>query len=365
MKVALVHEFLTQKGGAERVLRAFHNMFPEAPVFTLVYDKEKAGDFFGDMDVRPSFLQKLPLAARKHRYYLPLMPKAIESFDFSGYDLVISDGSSFAKGAVTEGSTFHINYCHTPTRFLWLDREKYLAQFSKNFLARAFGPMALDRLGKWDLEAAKRPDAMVANSRFIAERIRKCYGRHVEVIYPPVDTGKFCISRDIGDYFLLISRLAPYKDIDLVVEAFDKMKKPLKIIGEGEDRERLEALAGGNIEFLGWVGDEEKAKYLSQCLALVHPQVEDFGLTPVEAMASGRPVIAYRGGGALETVVEGKTGVFFDKQSVGSLSEAVKSFHPGEFDSREIREHSLQFDKKRFGEKMKDFITSSTKGKFK
>ncbi|MGC9048619.1 MAG: glycosyltransferase [Patescibacteria group bacterium] len=356
MKVALVHDFLTQYGGAEKVLEAFHEIWPEAPIYTLFYDKKAMGDKFQNWDIRVSPIQNLPLAVGYYRAYLALMPVAIERFDLRNYDLVVSDSSAYSKGVLIHGKTPHICYCHSPTRYLWSDAYEYLAGLrSLERLFKKFLPPLLTYLRNWDYLAAQRPDYFLTNSNFVVERIKKYYHRDSVVIYPPVETEKFFISKEIGDYFLLVSRFRPYKKIDLAIKAFNKLKIPLKIIGSGEDK-TLRQIAGPYIEFVGSVSDEKKAEYLAHCQALIFPQEEDFGITAVEAMAAGRPVIAYKAGGALETVVEGLTGKFFEEQNWESLAEAVIKFRPEDFEPEKIRQHALKFSKERFKKEVKDFV---------
>lgn len=362
MKVALVHDFLTQYGGAERVLEVFHKMWPDAPVYTLFYDQKLLGNKFSvknGWDIRVSPIQNLPFGVSHYRWYLALMPVAIERFDLHGYDLIISNTSAYAKGILSHNHTKHICYCLCPTRYLWSDSYDYLENLrGGEKIVKKLLPPLLTYLRNWDYLAARRPDHLIAISHFIAQRIKKYYRLDASmVIYPPTETDKFYLSKDIGDYFLLISRFRPYKKIDLAIQAFNKLKIPLKIIGSGED-EGLRKMAKSNIEFLGIVSDEEKARYLSHCRAFIFPQEEDFGLTAVEAMASGRPVIAYRAGGALETVVEGITGKFFDEQNWQSLAEAVIKFNADDFNPEIIRQHALKFSQDNFQKNFKDFLGS-------
>ncbi|MEK7580415.1 MAG: glycosyltransferase [Patescibacteria group bacterium] len=353
MRVAIVHDFLSQYGGAEKVLEALHEIWPEAPIYTLIYDKKVLNHRYDNWQIRCSPIQNLPLGVKKYRWYMALMPMAIERFNLSEFDLVISNVSAYAKGIITKQKTKHICYCHTPTRYLWSDTYDYIENLRgiEKIMAKLLLSL-LSRLRIWDYVAAQRPDNFIANSHNIAARIKKYYRRDSTVVYPPVETEKFYISPELGDYFLVISRFRPYKRIDLAIEAFNKMKIPLKIIGASEGSDLLKR-ANSNIEFLGAVSDEEKAKYLSRCLALIHPQEEDFGITPVEAMAAGRPVIAYRAGGALETVIEGKTGEFFEEQTWQSLADAVIKFDPQKYNPQEIKKHAESFSKENF---KKEFV---------
>ena len=358
MKVALLHDYLNQAGGAERVLLALSELYPEAPIYTLIHDKKRLSGFEGK-DIRTSFLQKMPFASSKIRWYLPLMPLAVEQLDLSDYDLVISSTSALIKGVITHPHTLHICYCHTPTRYLWSEAHQYHKEIKEGKIVSKFLPLVLNRLRQWDQLASQRVNHFIANSNFIAQRIKNYYNRESTVIYPPVDTQNFYIANEIGNYYLLISRLKPYKKVDLAIQAFNKLNIPLKIIGIGEEENKLRKMAKANIEFLGAVTEEEKRKYLSQCIALIHPQVEDFGLTAIEAMASGRPVIAYAGGGALETVVDNQTGKFFDEQSWEALIDTIIKFKPQEFNPQNIKQSSEKFSSANFYQCMKEFIGTS------
>jgi len=355
MKIALLHDYLNQAGGAERVLLALAHLFPQAPIYTLIHDKKRLRGF-ENKDIRTSFLQKLPFSASKTRWYLPLMPSAVEQLDLSDYDLVISSTSALIKGVITHPQTIHVCYCHTPTRYLWSDTHKYPREINEGKLVKNFLPILLSWLRQWDQIAAQRVNHFIANSNFVAQRIKNYYNRESTVIYPPVDTENFYISPELGNYYLIISRLKPYKRVDLAIRAFNKLNIPLKIIGTGEDEKRLKKMAKHNIEFLGAVSEIEKRKYLSQCLAFINPQEEDFGITVVEAMASGRPVIAYGAGGALETILENQTGKFFPEQTWESLVDTVIKFKPQEFKPQAIKDHAEKFNTQNFYQKMSDFI---------
>jgi len=357
MKVALVHDHLNQLGGAEKVLLNFHELYKDSPVFTLLYDKRALPEEFSHLDIKPSYIQKLPLARQSFKWYLMFMPSAIERHNLFDYDVVLSSASSFAKGVLTKPEAMQICYCHTPTRLLWSYSHNYTAELTQPALVKKILPPFLSRLRLWDYQAAQRVDYFIANSKNVAARIKKYYNRNSEVIYPPVETDKFQISDEIGDYFILISRFRPYKKTDLAIQAFNKLKIKLKIIGTGEDEKKLKRMAADNIEFLGKVDDETKAYYLSRARALIHPQAdEDFGITAVEAMAAGRPVIAFRGGGVLETVKENETGLFFAEQTWEDLADCVINFDIKQFDPYKIRQHALQFDKKLFQHRIKKFI---------
>lgn len=359
MRVALVHDYLNQYGGAERVLEAFTEIYPDAPIFTLIYDSKKMGDVFSEKKIYTSFLQRIPLAKSHHRIFPVLMPLAIEKFNLSDYDIVLSDSASFAKGLITRPETLHICYCHTPPRYAWDDSQRYIKEFGMFKLAKLFVPFFMNYIRLWDREASFRVDEFICNSKFVAQRIKKYYKREAKVIYPPVDIRQFEPGKRISTYFLMVGRLLAYKHFDIGIEAFNKLELPLKIIGDGPERKRLEKLAGRNIEFLGELYSKDLEEQYQRCQALIFPQEEDFGLVPVEAMACGRPVIAYRGGGALESIKEGETGIFFDEQSPESLIQAVKNFRADRFSPLKIRSNALKFDKEIFKKKIKYFVEKS------
>ena len=356
MRVALVHDYLNQYGGAERVLEAFCEIWPEAPIFTLVYDKKRTGEAFDSRKIKTSFLQKVPLAKTHHRPFLMLMPLAIEQFDLLKYDLVISDSASFAKGVITRPDALHICYCHTPTRYVWDDSQKYIDEFNYPSLIKKIIPSFLSYLRLWDEAASSRPDVYLANSNFVASRIKKYYGQKAQVVCPPVKVNNYNLNGKAEDYFLMSARFLPYKKVDLAIAAFNELGWPLKIIGDGPDKKRLKKMAGRNIEFLGLVAEKKLPYYFMRCRAFIFPQEEDFGISAVEAMAAGKPVIAYRAGGALEIVEEGKTGLFFDEQTKGSLICALKNFRRENFSARYIRQRAEQFDKNIFKDKIKEFV---------
>ena len=357
MRVALVHDYLNQYGGAERVLEVLCEIFPDAPIYTLLYDERMTGGVFKDREIRTSFLQKLPFARRHHRVFPILMPLAVEQFDLSYFDVVLSVSASFAKGIITKPHTKHINYCLTPTRFLWDDSHRYIDEFRYSWPIKKLVPFFVTYLRIWDKEAALRVDKFVAISDFVKERIKKYYGcEDMPVIYPPVNAHKYYISDEIDDYFLMVGRLVPYKRFDLATKVFNAIGKPLKIIGDGPERKRLEKIAGKNIEFLGLVSDYKMPELYTHAQAVIFPQEEDFGIVPLESMASGRPVIAYRGGGTLETIVENQTGIFFDEQTEISLAQAIGKYYQTQWNSHAIRTHALKFDKEIFKTKIVDMI---------
>lgn len=348
MRVALVHDYLTQFGGAERVLLALMELFPHAPVFTLVYNQETLGVPFDASRVRPSFLQRIPGARRHHRYFPLLMPLAVEQFDFRGFDVVLSDTHSFTKGIITGPETLHISYCFTPTRYVWDDSHRYVREFSRSELFQRFAPPALSYIRLWDYFAAQRVDAYLTLSQYVARRIRKYYHREATVVPPPVDVERFSVSKNDDGYYLIVSRLVPYKRIDIAIEACEALGRRLLIAGTGPEQEELVRRAGRWTEFLGFVPEEQLPRLYAGARALLFPQEEDFGITPLEAAASGKPTIAYGAGGALETIISGVTGLFFTVQSATSLQEAMLAFERQPWDGATIRRHAEQFRREVF-----------------
>lgn len=373
MKVALIHDHLAQDGGAEKVLKIFADLYPEAPIYTLLYEKKNVDKYFKDRHIETSIIQKLPGGVKHYQWYMPFMPMAVEFFDLRQYDLVLSDASAFAKGVITSPDTLHICYCHTPTRYLWDYTHQYINELKYNKYLKKIISLVLNYIRLWDRQAADRVDKFIANSKIVQKRIKKYYRRNSIVIYPPVELDKFYISDYQDDfssasamedkYFLIGGRLAPYKRVDLVIGACNRLGKKLKIFGDGVDLPRLKEIAGDNknIEFLGRVDDKTKAELYSKCQAFINPQEEDFGITVIEAMASGRPVIAYRKGGATETVVENVTGKFFNKQTVEDLAGVLSDFDSCQFDAKAIRKHVEQFSTERFKDEIKRFIEEEYK----
>jgi glycosyltransferase involved in cell wall biosynthesis len=356
MKIALVHDYLVQYGGAERVLECFTELFPHAPIYTIVYDKESMHGVFFGKDIRTSSLQKYKLARKKHRFFPPLMPVAIEEFDFSRYDIVLSDSSSFSKGIITHPQTLHISYVHTPMRYAWDDCQKYTQDFGFPNFIKSMVPYFMNAIRIWDKVSSDRVDQYVANSNFVANRIQKYYRKDSTVIHPPVAVDNFYISEKQGDYFLMVGRLIAYKRHDIAIEAFNKLKLPLKIIGRGPEMNRLKKMAGPMIEFLGRIPEKDLPKYYAECRAFVFPQEEDFGIVAIEAMASGRPLIAYWGGDIPEHMEEEKAGIFFERQDSADIIEAVKKFETMIFDPKVIRDQVLKFDREIFKSKIKDYV---------
>jgi len=359
MRIALVHDYLVQYGGAERVLECFTEIFPYAPIYTMVYDEKLMHGIFSDKRMHTSFLQHFPFARTRHRLFPPLMPAAIEQFDFSPYAVVLSDSSSYAKGIITGPDTLHICYMHTPMRYAWDDCQKYTQDFYFPDFIKRMVPFAMNYIRLWDRVSADRPDLLIANANFIAKRITKYYKRESVVINPPIAVNDFSVKATHEDYFLIVSRLMRYKRHDIVIEAFNKLNLPLKIIGRGPEFNRLKKMAGPTIEFLGRVPDEELPEYYAKCKAFIFPQEEDFGIVAIEAMASGRPLIAFRGGDIVEHMEEGKTGIFFDKQSADSIIKAIGKFKTMSFDPEYIRSKSLKFDREIFKQKIKAFVENA------
>ena len=363
MKTALIHDHLAQDGGAEKVLQVLADMFKDAPIYTLLYEKKNI-DRYDGRQVSASVIQKLPGGVKHYQWYLFFMPIAVEFFDLGAYDLVISDTSSFAKGVITKPDCLHVCYCHTPTRYLWSDTHEYLNELKYNKWLKKIIALLLNKIRLWDRAAADRVDFFIANSVTVQKRIMKYYRRESVVIYPPVETEKFSImpaGEKTGErYFLAGCRLAPYKRLDIVIEAFKNLGTDykLKIFGDGVDMKRLKKLAGesANIEFLGRVTEEDKASLYRGAEAFINPQEEDFGITAVESMASGRPVIAYRKGGATETVIEGQTGSFFDIQTPAEIEKVIRNFKTEDFNPSEIHVHAENYSVDNFKRRMNDFI---------
>ncbi len=353
-RVAFVHDWLNGMRGGEKVLEAMLEVLPEADIYTLLLERDKISPAIASRPVTTSFVQRLPFARRMYRYYLPLFPRAIERFDLSAYDLVVSTSHCVAKGAKVSDDSLHISYIHTPARYLYGFQKEY---FGSSLAKRAAMALFAPSVRRWDQRTVERVDDFIANSSNVAARIRQYYNRDAHVIHPPVDTEFFTPGSDEpSDFFLVVSALVPYKRIKLAVEAFNRLRLPLVIIGRGPLRHRLERTAGPTVTLLGWLPDEEVRALLQQCRALVFPGEEDFGIVPVEAMACGRPVIAYRRGGALETVVEDETGLFFDEQTPECLAEAIERFERATFDPAACRRRAESFGQERFKREFRDFV---------
>lgn len=343
MRVAIVYDRVNKWGGAERVLLALHRLFPQAPLYTSVYNPQKAG-WAEDFDVKTSFLQQFPFAKTSHEVYPLLMPLAFESFSFDEYDLVISVTSEAAKGILTKPHTKHLCYCLTPTRYLWSGYESYFPTSFQRFVSRPF----VSYLRKWDKVAASRPDSFVAISKEVQQRVKTYYEKEASVVYPPVSLGltytpKAIEKPDARDYYLVVSRLVPYKRVDLAVKACTSLGRPLVVVGSGSEYERLKHLAGPTVRFVGSVSDDELCHYYKNAKAFLFPGYEDFGITMVEAHAFGIPVIAYKRGGALEIVKDRKTGILFAEQTEEGLVSAIKEFEKHTFSKTVISSQAKQF----------------------
>jgi glycosyltransferase involved in cell wall biosynthesis len=359
MNPAIIHEWLVTLAGAESVLQSIHKLYP-GTIYTLFHDPEGVkGSPWENPDIRTSILQRLPLAAKHHRAFLPLFPMAIEQFDLRQHDLIISSSYAVAKGVLTSSDQLHICYCHSPMRYIWDLTFEYLEASGithglKSFLVRS----VFHYIRMWDAVSAIRVNEFVANSYYIANRIQKCYNRTATVIYPPVDVERFSISPTHGNYFITISRLVPYKRVDLIIEAFNHLKLPLLIVGDGPSRKKLEKIAMKNITFLGHLPPDRMDEHLSKARAFIFSAEEDFGIVNVEAQACGIPVIAYGRGGALETVEQDISGIFFYKQDAQSIITAVNQFLAKEhtFDPHLIRENAKRFPRSRFEYEFKKFV---------
>ena len=359
MKVALVHDFLLKLGGAERVLKVFADMYPDAPIYTLLYDEDKVGDVFPKERIRTSFLHKYPKFIRKkHRLLISKMPRAIEEFDFSSFDLVISSSNSYAHGIITSINTKHVCYCHSPMRYAWDWVNEYREENDITGFKKFIYTPLINYLRKWDKISSDRPDFYFANSENVKRRLKKYYQQESTILFPPVDVDRFKVTKDHQGYFLIVSTLTPYKKIDLAINLFNKIGKKLVIIGDGPQMQYLKEIAGENIEFLGFKPDSLVTEYMENCRGFIFPGEEDFGITPVEIMACGKPVLAYGKGGCLETVVEGKTGEFFYEQTVESMEDGLSRLLHNErfYESDFIREHVETFSKEIFVRNFKKSI---------
>ena len=357
MNIALVHEFLVTWGGSDLVAREFCKAFPGAPLHTALYDARVMEPHFQGVSIHTSALQKYPLALKKHRLYMPFFPLAFEQFDFTGYDVVLSSHHMAAKGVVTGADTCHICFVHTPMRYAWDYYHEYMTGFSR--FTRPMLRALFHWLRVWDAAAANRVDFFIANAHNVARRIWKHYRRPSAVIHSPIEADRFLnVNSAVGDYYLVVSRLVPYKRVDVAVEAFNRLGIKLVIAGNGPELNRLKSMAKSNIEFIGFVDGGRLAELYAGCRAFIFPGFEDFGLTPLEAQASGRPVIAYGAGGALETVIQHKTGTFFPEQTPDSLAQAVRSFDWQACDPAAMRDHARQFDVAVFRRKISEFVQS-------
>lgn len=359
MKSAIIHDWLTSfVGGSENCLQAIHELFP-SPIFSLIKnEKNLKGSYFENLEIISSFIEKLPFAKNKYRNYLPLFPIAIEQFDLKSFDLIISSSHCVAKGVLTHPHQLHICYCHTPMRYAWDLMHEYLndsnlAKGFKGYLTK----LILHYLRGWDVSSSTRVDHFVANSHFVKRRIEKFYGKKATVIYPPVDVQGYELHETKEDYYVAAGRFVPYKKIDLIVEAFSEMPdKKLIVIGDGQDKAKIQGKAKKNIEFLGYLPNEKMKHYLQRAKGFVFASLEDFGILPVEAMASGTPVIAFGKGGARETIVDNETGLFFDEQTSFSIKEAIHRFETLSWNPKTCRSQAEKFSKQEFHRQFHDFV---------
>lgn len=344
MKLALVHDWLNGMRGGEKGLEVLCDLFPDADLYTLFYEPDRVSAAIRRMNPRPSVLQRFPLARRYYRHYLPLYPWAIGKFDMTGYDAVISSSHCAAKGIRLNDRQVHICYCYAPMRYIWEQYDAYFGGRNRWRLSSLAMRFWRERLRRWDVATAKRVTSFIAISATVANRITRYYGREAKVVHPPVDTDRFHpLGTEQGDYFLVVAALVAYKRIDLAVEVFARVGLPLWVVGEGPERQELERSAGPTTRFLGWVGDDELVRLYNGCRALIFPGEEDFGITAVEAQACGRPVIALRKGGAVETVLDQRTGLFFNEPTGESLCQAIETFNKRSFDRGVIRAHAERF----------------------
>ena len=356
-RIALVQDYLAQAGGAEKVYEALYQLLPDAELCSTLALSEKLPEGLRRAPIRTTWMQHLPSLSRHFRHYFLLYPFAIESLDMSEYELVISSCCGYAKGVRKHPDALHVAYCHTPMRWVWRYKD-YAAREQFGVLKRALLPPLLAGLKQWDLRASQRPDYFIANSSVVAERIKEFYRRDAIVIPPPIDVNRFKPSSQQQDYYVVLSRLVGYKRIDLAIDACNRLKRNLVVIGDGPDRKRLEQLAGPTVALLGRQPDGVVEGMVSRCRGLLFPGEEDFGMVPLEVNAAGRPVIAYRGGGAIETVIEGETGIFFDQPTGESLAEAILEFERYSWKQTTLRKHAEKFSKEVFGERMLDFLGS-------
>ncbi|MBI5464801.1 MAG: glycosyltransferase [Ignavibacteriales bacterium] len=357
--IALVQDWLTGMRGGEKVLEVLCELYPDADIVTLLHNKGAMSPAIEAMRIRTSFINRLPWKATKYRRYLPLMPAAIELMDFSRYDLIISSSHAVAKAALPRRGALHICYCHTPMRYIWDQYNDYFGRGKAGIGTRAAMLLATPVLRHWDLRTSARVHHFIANSRNVAGRVERIYGRTAEVIHAPVNTEQFQVATHDEGYYLIVSAMVPYKRVDLAIEVFNRRNERLLVVGTGPERGRLERGANKNIEFLGWRQDDELAKLYAGCKALIFPGEEDFGIVPLEAMASGKPVIAFAKGGALETVVDGSTGVFFRLQTSEELTRAIERCSSITFDPQTIRQHAEGFSRPRFRRQLNEFIETA------
>ena len=356
MRVAVVHDYFTQLGGAEKVAEELMRLLPHADLHSTVALPQCVPASLADVPIKTSWMQYLPRLREYYRLYFLLYPLAVRSLDLSAYDLVISSSSGYVKGVRTNRDALHICYCHTPMRWVW-GFDNYSKRESFGSAYRMVLRGLISGLRDWDVSASRQPDYFIANSRAVAARIWRAYGRHAQVIHPPIDLDRFAISNEQDDYYLILSRLVSYKRIDLAIAACNLKRRKLVVIGDGPDRSRLAAMAGPTVSLLGRLSDDEVQYHAGRCRALIFPGEEDFGMAPLEIAAAGRPTIAYRAGGAVETIVEDVTGVFFDKQTPEDLAAAIERFEMKDWPEQLLRSHAGSFSVEVFHERMRAFLS--------
>lgn len=356
-KIAIVCDWLTSFGGAERVIIALHELFPDATIYTSIYDQKNFPQL-ANAKVVTSFLQKIPGAKKHHQLFLPFMPIVFENFNLNTYDLVISSNHSCSKGIITKPETVHVSYCHSPMRYAWDGYQKYIQEYRINGLIKKWGKKFLHKIRMWDRLAADRVDHFLTNSAYVKKRIQKYYHRDATIIHPGIEIEKLKSAKEEKKYYLAVGRITTYKKFDLIVDTFNELESRLKIVGTGVEEKNLKKRAHQNIEFLGRVSDQELSKLYAGAKALIFPQCEDFGITPIESMAHGTPVIAYREGGALETIKEGITGIFFEKQEKEDLLTAIQKFEKQEknFSPEKIHTHAEKFSNEIFKKNILKFL---------
>lgn len=357
LKVALVHDWLVGRGGGERVLYDIHTLFPDAPIYTLVYDQDKAPEWCKECDIRTTYIQKWPGAKSHYKLLLSFMPKAWEALDLTEYDLVISSCMSCCKGILTSPEALHVCYCHSPIRYVWDMYYDYLENAGR--IKRFMMPKLIHKVRQWDYLAAQRVDLFISNSNFVSKRIEKFYRRDSVTINPGTRINRSQVIEVPDDYYLVVSRFVGYKRIDIAIEACNRLKKNLVVIGSGgEEEEKLKKLAGSTVKFLGRISDQEMEQYYSRAKAFLFPGIEDYGITPVEAMSAGVPVLAYGKGGALETVQDGKTGLYFHEQTADDLARCIERFERDgvSFSRQQIHEYSKNFSDEVFKERLMAFL---------
>lgn len=360
-KVALVHDWLVSEGGAEQVLKCFHEIWPDAPIFTLVYNEKTAPSWTRGLDIRTTYIQDWPGGKTHHKFLLSFMPRAWEALDLTEYDLVVSSCASCCKGVITRPDAVHICYCHSPIRYVWDLYYDYLEGASA--IKRAFMPSMIHKVRMWDFQAAQRVDCFVSNSDYVGRRISKFYRRESTTVYPGIRLLDGPVYEERGDYYFILSRFVGYKRVDLAIEACNKLGRKLIVAGSGgEEEQKLRAMAGPTVEFVGRVSEDQLNEYYAHAKAFLFPGIEDFGLTPLEAMAGGAPVLAYGEGGALETVVDGETGMFFHGQDADSLAACIKEFEHRSFSAAACRARAEQFSIEVFKDRFADFCDRALTG---